>query len=191
MIEEVWKDIPGYEGYYQISNLGRVKSLARTIDIKLKGKDTRIGIKERILKPQVIQSSGYPYVGLHKECKLKNTLIHRLLMEAYCPNPNNKPYVNHINGIKTDNRLENLEWCTKSENAIHAIKQGLTPIPPTYYGSKNPRSKLKESEVGLIKKILQSNVCSLLYISQMFHVHKDTIRYIQKERGWKHVSAFD
>lgn len=121
IMKEIWKDIKGWEGYYQISNLGRVKSLYRIVPHKLKGKKT---IFERILKP-CIASPGYYSLGLRKDCKVKCARIHRLVALHFIPNPQNKPEINHKNGIKTDNRIENLEWVTRSENEKHAYKIGL------------------------------------------------------------------
>jgi hypothetical protein len=112
MTTEIYKDIIGYEGIYQISNLGNVKRLY------LKNPN---GI---ILK-QLDNGAGYCQVGLSKNNKLKKHYIHRLVAQYFIDNPNNLQQVNHINGIKKDNRIENLEWCTQSHNNNHAIKTGL------------------------------------------------------------------
>ena len=98
---EEWKDIAGYEGVYQVSNLGRIKSFFRA--------------KERILKRR-LDRKGYPIIGLLSKTKA----IHRLVAIHFIPNPENKETVNHINGITDDNRVENLEWCTMSENLKHS-----------------------------------------------------------------------
>lgn len=110
---EIFKDIEGYEGLYQVSNLGRVKSLNywRTK-------------KERILKPRY-NCSGYLHVTLCIDHIQKNHRIHRLVCNAFLTNPDNKETINHINGIKSDNRLDNLEWATLSENMRHAFNTGL------------------------------------------------------------------
>lgn len=119
MENETWKDIPGYEGKYQISNLARVKSLERT-RINIKGAGV-FPVREKILKG-CIGKEGYPLVSLSKDSQVRHFRIHRLVAIAFIPNPMNKPTVNHKNGIRRDTRLENLEWCTNSENHLHAYR---------------------------------------------------------------------
>ena len=109
-MQEIFKDIESYEGVYQISNLGRIKSYFKNEEGK-------------ILK-SCIHTQGYEMVNLYGDIK-KMGFIHRLVAKAFIPNPQNKKEVNHINGIKNDNRLENLEWATRSENELHAHKTGL------------------------------------------------------------------
>ena len=106
-MEEIWKDIPEYEGLYQVSNLGNIKSLEKS-----KG---WCKIKEKTLKLR-IDKDGYYRVILSKNSKPKMFLVHRLVAQAFIPNPNNLPEINHKNEIKTDNRVENLEWCTQLYN---------------------------------------------------------------------------
>jgi hypothetical protein len=120
---EVWLDIKGFEGIYAVSNMGRVKSLARE---KKDPYYTKRVLGEKLLK-QFMLNSGYFVVHLkNSELKINtNFLVHRLVALAFIENIDNKEQVNHIDGVKTNNRLENLEWLTRSENIKHAIKLGL------------------------------------------------------------------
>lgn len=111
---EVWKDVVGYEGLYQISTFGRVKSLKRF--------DTRGNpLKSRILK-NVSRGNGYLSVNLCKNATAKLFNLHRLVAQAYIPNPDSKPQVNHIDEDKTNNKIDNLEWVTIKENANHGTR---------------------------------------------------------------------
>ena len=112
--KEVWKDVEGYEGFYQISNLGRVKSLKQ-----------KSFSREKIMKIIVNPKFGYAQLNFRVDNKIKCFKIHRLVAIAFIPNPENKPDVNHIDGNKLNNCVTNLEWCSKSENMIHAFKNGL------------------------------------------------------------------
>lgn len=115
MQNEIWKDIPGYSGLYQVSNDGCVKSLLRRVNgPKKNGRK----VKEMILKPCVIKD-GYLAVVLHKCGKRKTQKIHRLVALAFIPNPDNKPEIDHINTNRTDNRVENLRWVTRKENGTN------------------------------------------------------------------------
>ena len=118
MDKEEWRDIAGYEGLYQVSNMGRVKSLERTVTRK---NGRKLSVKEWILKPETIHN-GYLRVALEDSGKRKRFLIHRLVCEAFLENPKNKPEVNHINEDKSDNRACNLEWVTKEENINHGTR---------------------------------------------------------------------
>ena len=106
---EIWKDIPEYEGKYQVSNLGRVKSLQRW-------GGTRFYNREYILNNYVNKKNGYVYVYLTKNNKSKNIRLHRLVAQAFISNPNNYLYINHIDGNKENNCIDNLEWCDSSYN---------------------------------------------------------------------------
>ena len=111
-MEEQWRDISGYEGLYQVSNLGQVKSLPRMA--KSKNDSYRV-VKEAILK-QYVSNTGYLRVYLYKDGKMKPHSVHRLVAIAFVPNPENLPIVNHKSEVKTENHASNLEWCDLSYN---------------------------------------------------------------------------
>jgi hypothetical protein len=151
MKEEIWKDIPDFEGKYQVSNKGRVKSMARKVvyNHPVIGY-TEYDIPERISKPYL--SIGYYKIDLsNKPNKAKKVFIHRLIADAFIPKIDGKSYVNHKNGIRTDNRIENLEWCTQSENMKHAYAVlGIVPSCLGVFGDKHPRygrKKIKQDTI--------------------------------------------
>lgn len=111
MAVEIWKPVVGFEGLYEVSNQGRVKSIPRK---RCKG---------NVLKPHIVK--GYEYVHLSKDGKAKYLKVHRLVADAFLPEIQGKSYVNHIDGNKTNNSVKNLEWCTASENLKHARENGL------------------------------------------------------------------
>lgn len=118
---EEWRPVVGYEGVYEVSDLGRVRSVDRwNVDSRGR-KFKRSG---RIIAGGK-SGAGYPYVVLWRNSREKLAYVHRLVAEAFLPPIQGKLEVNHINGVKTDNRAENLEWCTSSENKSHAFRVGL------------------------------------------------------------------
>lgn len=116
-MEEIWKEIPNYEGYFEVSTLGNFRSKDRIIKYKQSGTRNYPG---KSLKVEVMQD-GYSRIVLMKEGVKKRYMCHRLVAETYIPNPDNKPYVNHIDGNRSNNCVENLEWCTQSENERHSV----------------------------------------------------------------------
>lgn len=162
-MNEVWKDIKGYEGLYQISNLGRIKSLYGW-------NGRRYLEREKILKPTTKndERSTYPraIIKLTKNKKSKDYKVHRLVAQTFIPNPKNKPQVNHIDGNPLNNRVENLEWCTDRENKIHAYK---------YLRKKN------YDEEKIISQYYQNVVPSK--ICKDNNISKTVYRYILKKNN--------
>lgn len=123
---ELWKDIEGLEGLYQVSNKGNFKSLDRAV----RQRNESIQIKKGMVRKQTLTPKGYLFVSLSKQNINLGGLSHRFVAKAFIPNPENKPQVNHIDGVKTNNNVENLEWVTNQENVEHAKKMGLMVYRP-------------------------------------------------------------
>ena len=163
-MKEIWKEIEGYPNY-QVSNMGRIKRLST-------GYYRRT---EKILKPQ-LQNNGYLHIKLSQKDKTKCILVHRLVAQVFIPNPNNLPQVNHINEDKTDNRVENLEWCTQKYNIN--------------YGNGISKRVKTNKENGTYKKIGEINSKirskSILQFSKdnSFIRKWDCIMDVQKELGY-------
>lgn len=131
---DIWKPIKGYEGLYEVSEHGEVRSLERYVPTGIRHSDFR-KVKGRILK-KALKSNGYYTVDLSKENKVKTISVHRLVALAFLPNPNNFRVVNHKNGIKTDNRVSNLEWTTDIRNHHHAAENNLRENVGQYQNKK-------------------------------------------------------
>jgi hypothetical protein len=180
--EEIWKDIPGYERLYQASNLGRIKSLAKM-------SKNRGGVylrKENFLKP-TINNKGYCIVKLYKnEGKIKNTIfVHKLISITFISNPKNYLEINHIDGVKTNNCVQNLEWCSRSHNVKETYRLNLKKAE-TYKGEGNPTSKLKERDVLLIRTLHKEGI-SNKNLATKFNVVVGTIGFIINNQTWKHI----
>lgn len=168
---EVWKTVPDLYGY-EISNLGRVKSLP-----KAQG----FGFKKETVLEGFLTRKGYHKVNLKVDKKAKGTLVHRLVAMAFLPNPNNLPEVNHKNGIKTDNRIENLEWVTHSENMRHALENDLHAR-----GEERKNSKLKDVDIPVIRSMRASGM-KMHEISKHFNVARQTVNSVLNGTAWIHV----
>ena len=145
MSKEIWVDIPGFRGLYQASSHGRIKSLARVRVSSSRYKRYKAYLKGKGMLGSE-DKDGYLLVNLSKNGASKVFKIHRLVLKSFKPKPKGKDYCNHINGKKDDNRLENLEWCSRSENIQHAWKTGLY---------ENVRKKIICVETGIRYNSLQ------------------------------------
>ena len=170
-IMEIWKDIDGYNGYYQVSNLGRIKRLPRLINNQL---------AKELIKVCPQNHRGYNRVQLIKN-KLSKKIysVHRLVMFAFKPESYfDGAEVNHKNGIKTDNRVENLEWVTKHQNEKHSLETGLKPK-----GSKCTNSLLDETQVIVIRDAIKNKIPGKS-IADYFKISPATVSAINKKRNW-------
>lgn len=186
--EEVWKDIKGFEGLYQISSLGKIKALERLVTYKaiVRGiaitRTVRIKEKKKLLTNRSKNKDSYLVVVLCKGGIHYNRYGHRLVAEAFIPNPNDYEEVNHKNGIKYDNRIENLEWCSPVMNQLHAAQ-----VLGRNCGEENVTSKLKMADVRMIL-IMGANGVNRSVIAKCFSVHKNTINKILRGDSWNHIT---
>ncbi len=140
-IQTKWKDIVGYENEYQINQFGEIRTLKNSPKLK----------KYDVLKPQISKRNGYVYQMLYKNGKEKLLRVHRLVAMAFLPNPNNLPQVNHKDGNKQNNSVDNLEWCEQSDNMKHAYKNGLQTPSENQRKAIINTNKLKQKKVCQIK----------------------------------------
>ena len=148
---EIWKDVIGYEGYYQVSSHGRVKRLETTVKANKGG---TMVVKERILAPRITKY-GYSRIKLCKYNVEKNIFAHRLVANAFMTNPNGYRVVNHKDGNKLNNHISNLEWCTHKENIIHAIEIGLIDMDKKRAAASINGKKTVHNIHGWNKKLVQ------------------------------------
>jgi len=177
---ENWKDIPDYEGFYQASDLGNIKSISRKVYIP---KRNIYRQQQEIILTYNPYSKRYPRVSLHKNSEVEIKLIHTIIGLLFVPNPKNLPFLNHINGIKTDPRACNLEWCSHLENMQHAFRTGLVPN-----GERNHKAKLTNNNVRAIKRLLKNNPkANQSAIARKYGVVRSVINAIVKNRKWIYV----
>lgn len=180
----MWKDIKDYENLYLINNVGEIKS----------------SITNKILK-QYTPKNKYSLVSLYKNKEKTVFRVHRLMAENFIPNPYNLPQVNHINGIKTDNRVENLEWCTQEYNLRHARDSGLNKfIVNSKLGGEASKLKLQKGVVGVVdgEDVFKFN--SAHDVERELKIHQSSVwqccvgkrksagKYQGKKIIWKYIS---
>lgn len=169
MEQEIWKDVVGFEGIYQVSNQSKVKSLLRW-----RGSDSRILV-------QNISKTGYYVVTLFKPGYNRVYKVHRLVAEAFLPNPSNKRTVNHIDGNKLNNIVSNLEWATDLENIRHAFANKLIV---SCVGEKQSATKLKPREV---MEIYNSQLPRRV-LSKKYNISYTAICNIKNGETWSHLT---
>ena len=176
-MEEKWKDIKGFEGFYQVSNFGRVKSLGGWC-----GSAKR---REKI-RATSLTKDGYAKVRLMHQGKDKTMRVHRLVAEAFIPNPEGKTTINHIDGNKENNRVDNLEWADRTEQMIHAYDIGLKT---SIVGSSNVNAKLTDDQVREIRKLYvpYSREFSTVALAKKYGVTNRVIGLIVNGKAYKNV----
>lgn len=175
---EIWKDVKGYEGFYQISDMGKINSLGRW---QKSSHNSKQFYKGGILKGS-LDKDGYNKVTLvNKDGKLKSFRVHRLVAIHFIENPLNKSTVNHKDGNKLNNNVFNLEWNTTSEQNSHAYKIGLN----SRKGIKNNMVKLTEKEVLEIRELCKVQTCT--EIAKIYNTSSATIINIKNKKSWKHI----
>lgn len=186
-MKEKWRPVPGWEEAYEVSDLGRVRSLDRHVRCVDRLCVERVRKhKGRVLSPKV-ERKGYLTVkltcaGMRKQEKMR---VHRIVAMAFIPNEGNKPQVNHIDHDRQNNARTNLEWCTNSENMQHAGRAGRLG-KADFRGSRHPLSKLTEASVVEIKRRLNLGHRDR-DIAKDYCVGRRSIGLIKEGRTWKHV----
>lgn len=164
MSNELWRDVRGYEGYYQVSNKGRVYSTRSQRNLSL-----------------THEKRGYVSVELNVQGVNKRVKIHRLVAKSFIPPVEGKALVNHINSIRNDNRVENLEWCTQSENILHGFKYGNKDS----HGENHSHNKLTEKQV--IEILQLKGTVTQQKIADMFNISRENISRIHRRISWQHI----
>jgi len=170
-MEEEWKDIEGCNGIYQVSNLGRIRPYN-----KKSGKELPFIMKTRKNR------QGYLYLTVFKGKKPHCQVVHIFVAKAFVPNPENKPEVNHKNGIKNDCRAVNLEWNTPKENIRHSIDTGLAGR----IGETNPNARLTPKEV---LEIFNFKGIKIKEIAEKYHTSIHNVFDIRRGRRWSHITG--
>lgn len=177
-MNEIWKDIPGYEGYYQASSHGRIRSIDRVVFSLGNGYGSRM-VRLRGKMKACRTVAGYHKTTLIRDGICLTHSVHRLVCAAFMGNPSTNMQVNHIDGVKTNNSLANLEWCTGSENLKHAIRTGLYTTPRT--------NKFTDGEALEIRKILDSDLFSCAAVGRVYGVSGSTMENIRNRKTYFHL----
>lgn len=175
-MDELWKPIAGYEALYEVSNYGRVKSLARTC---LKGTVIK-KVRERILRP-TLMSVGYLKVALSRDGIVCQCYVHRLVAEAFLPNPLGLPEVNHKDSCRSNSYFENLEWTTSAGNSQHAVANDRMAR-----GAGLPQSKLTPDKVRMIRAELAAGATQQA-TAKRYGITQSTLSALALGRTWRHV----
>ena len=181
MITDVWEDVLEFESFYQISNFGRLRSKSRIVANGQDNKSERLVIG-RIIKTQN-NGKGYLqyYVSIHRKRIMR--YAHRLVAYYFLPNPNHYTEINHKDGNKSNNNVSNLEWCSKSQNMVHAINTGLKV---SQKGEEVARAKLNNESVLQIRKLASEKMLHK-DIAKKFNISIGYIWHLVNKTKWKHI----
>ena len=184
---ELWLPVKNYENIYHISNFGRLKILDRVCWKSVKDK-TSTRIKCEKISASFWKTGWYPnHILVDEQGNKRTECIHRLVASHFIPNPDNKPQINHKDGNKANNHVDNLEWVTCSENSQHAHDTGLSKPPR---GTKHYMAKIDENRAREVKEILKTRVNnkpSLGQIAKDLGISRSCVREIHENKSWKYV----
>ena len=179
---EEWRDVPGYEGKYQVSNFGNVKTLTRTVT-----EHRRSYIRKGKVLNKYYNKDGYYKVKLYNgDASFISPSVHRLVAETFIGNPNNYAEINHIDGNPSNNYVSNLEFCTKEHNVKHAYDTGLKK-KENYTGEANCMSKLTTEQVRAIREEYATGTTSYHKLSRKYNTRIGNISFIIQRKTWKYV----
>lgn len=177
-LQEIWKAVNGYEGLYEVSNKGRVKTLKKPCILKKR----QFFFPEKVMK-QHPNKWGYPMVSMSKDGIAGGFSVHRLVAIAFIDNPENKPQVNHIDGNKLNNYVSNLEWATRKENMRHSWDIGLRTAYKRPQGEGSTRAKLTNDQAREIR----ASDLSHRKLAKVYGVNHSTIADIKKGIRYKEI----
>lgn len=177
MTTEEWREIPGYGGRYLASNLGRIKRIRTAYCSHIRGNPVKRWMPEKILGGTKLGTKGYKRVNLGTTGKNDNRQIHVLIALCWISNIGNKQQINHVNGVKTDNRIENLEWVTNQENRDHAVRLGLNASR-----KQGSLGKLSVAQVDAALVLWDSGYYKQAQIARLFDVCQQTISKLHVNR---------
>lgn len=176
----IWKSVVGFEGLYEVSSCGVVRSVPRIINYADGRKYT---YPSKVLSHNINKTNSAHLVHLYKNSKRTAKTVHRLVMEAHCPNTDySKAEINHKDGNRNNNTVDNLEWCSRLENMQHGFSTGL--INNT--GSNHGNSIYNEAQIAHVKRLLNSGL-SASHVAILSGVKKGTVEQVRQGKQWKHV----